>query len=158
MVKVWRHQNVIAQAALPGFESATPVEDTLIERLKDATKPLLIQVAPGRFAPAKRAGKNPHMTLCFWRDNGDGTLSPIPVTQRLVRLDGEVASLLGFAGQYNTLRRLGEAGFVEIVKAAPGLTLLNVDSWFNHLRRCAENPDFWDRGRKNYQAYKLVIV
>lgn len=155
--KTWRHGKVISQVSLPGFDSANPVEVPLVDRLREATQPLLVKVAPGKYAPALRNGKAPDMTICFWHRNEDGTVSPMPVTQRLVRLDSDVATLLGFAGQYNTLRRLGEAGFIEIVKAAPGFTLLNVDSWFNHLRRCAENPNFWDRKGKNFLTYKVVI-
>jgi len=153
-----RHRAILMEVALPGFDSQSPVEAPIVERLREATKPVMVQVAPGKYAPAKRNGRTPDMALCMWRDNGDGTLSPVPVTTRMVRLDSSLAKLLGFAGQYATLRRLGEAGFIEIIKAAPGFTLLNLDSWFNHLRRCAENPEFWDRDRKNFQLYKTVIV
>ena len=156
--KKWRHVRTLAEVTLPGFDLLCPNETPLVDRLREATKPMMVKVAPGKWAPAKPHSKLPYMTVCFWQDNGDGTFSPIPVTERLVKLDSDVALKLGFDGQYNTLRRLGEAGFVEIVKAAPGLTLLNIDSWFNHLRRCAEDPEFWDRKRKNFQTYKLVIV
>ena len=142
---------------LPGFEDPSQMQITIIDRLKTATKPSMVMVAPGRYAPAMR-GKAPDMCICYWQDNGDGTMRPYPVNQRLVRLDSNVARLLGFAGQYCTLRRLGEAGFIEIVKAAPGFTLINLDSWFNHLRRCAEDPEFWDKTRKNYLTYKSVII
>lgn len=142
---------------LPGFDDQSQMQITLIERLKIATKPAMVMVAPGRYAPAIK-GKTPDMCICFWQDNGDGTMRPYPVNQRLVRLDSNVARLLGFAGQYCTLRRLGEAGFIEIVKAAPGFTLINLDSWFNHLRRCAEDPEFWDKSKKNYLTYKSVII
>jgi hypothetical protein len=98
------------------------------------------------------------MSLCLFADNGDGTMTPVPVTQRLVRLDYDLARMLGFPGGYNTLRRLGEAGFVEIIKAAPSFHLINLDSWFNHLRRCAENPEFWDRQGKNFKVYQSVII
>jgi hypothetical protein len=143
---------------LPGFEEDAPLEEPITERLKQATKPMMVQVSPGHYAPAVRSGKSPDMCLCYWHDNGDGTLSPKPVNQRLIRLDSSLAKLLGFAGQYVTILRLGEAGFIEIIKATPGLTLINLDSWFNHLRRCAEDSEFWDKRGKNYQLYKTTII
>lgn len=126
-------------------------------RLKEATRPLMIQVAPGKFAPAKKDRGATDVCLCYWHDNGDETWTPLPVNQRLVRLDSELADLLGFRGQYNTIRRLGEAGFIEVIKAAPKFTLINLDSWFNHLRRCAEDPEFWDPGKRNLREYRSVI-
>lgn len=147
----------LIEIPLPGFDEPAEMRTTIIERLKNATKPIMVPVAPGRYAPAMRS-KAQDMCLCYWNDNGDGTKTPFPINQRLVRLDSNVARLLGFAGQYCTLRRLGEAGFIEIIKAAPGFTLINLDSWFNHLRRCAEDPEFWDKEKKNYRIYKDVIV
>lgn len=147
----------LIEVPLPGFDEPGPMQMAITDRLRQATKPVMVKVAPGRYAPAI-PGKAPDMMLCYLHDNGDGTMTPEPINQRLVRLDSTLARMLGFAGQYSTLRRLGEAGFIEIVKAAPGFTLINLDSWFNHLRRCAEDPEFWDKSRKNYLLYKTVIV
>jgi hypothetical protein len=74
-----------------------------------------------------------------------------------MRLDRRLARMLGFAGQYATLHRLGWAGFIEIVSPSPGVSLLNLDSWFNHLRRCAEDPEFWSKSGPNYRAYSEAI-
>lgn len=143
------------ELTLPGFEKydSRPIADRLLE----ATRPMMAQVAPGKFAPWKAKGKVQEYCLCMWRDNGDGTYSPIPVNQRMLRLDRELALLLGLPGQYGTIRRLGEAQMVELFPVAPHCYFINLDSWFNHLRRCAENPEIWAEGSKYLKAYRSVI-
>lgn len=142
-------------AALPGFEAFS--SQPIVDRLKEAVRPVMAQVAPGLYAPMRRGGKSPDNCLCFWADKGDGTYYLIPQNQRMVRLDGELAELLGFRGQYHTIRRLGEAGFVEVIAIAPHTYFINLDSWFNHLRRCAEDPEFWAKSKKNLREYRSVI-
>lgn len=140
---------------LPGFEGydARPI----VDRLQEATRPVMAQVAPGKYAPWKAKGKVQEYCLCMWRDNGDGTWSPIPINQRLLRLDRKLGDLLGFPGQYQTLRRLGEAGFIEVIPVAPHCFFINLDSWFNHVRRCAETPEIWQPGGKFIKAYRSVV-
>ena len=142
--------------ALPGFESFS--DDPIIDRLKEATRPVMSMVAPGSYVPFReRSTKVQENCLCFWSDKGDGTFYLIPHNQRLVRLDAELAEMLGFRGQYNTIRRLGEAGFIEVIRVAPHTYFINLDSWFNHMRRCAEDPEFWEKEKKNLKAYRSVI-
>lgn len=142
--------------SLPGFEAYS--DRPIIDRLREATRPVMSQVAPGLFAPYRATGKHvPENCLCFWSDKGDGTYFLMPHNQRLVRLDAELAELLGFRGQYQTIRRLGEAGFIEVIQIAPHTYFINLDSWFNHLRRCAEDPEFWEKSKKNLKAYRSVI-
>ena len=146
----------LVTGVLPGFEAYS--ERPIIDRLKEATRPVMSQVAPGLYAPYRSGStKVAENCLCFWADKGDGTFYLIPHNQRLVRLDAELAELLGFRGQYQTIRRLGEAGFVEVIQVAPHTFFINLDSWFNHLRRCAEEPEFWAKERKNLKAYRSVI-
>jgi len=141
---------------LPGFESYS--ERPIIDRLREATRPVMAQVAPGLYAPFRSGStKVAENCLCFWADKGDGTYFLIPQNQRLVRLDADLAELLGFRGQYQTIRRLGEAGFIEVIQVAPHTFFINLDSWFNHLRRCAEEPEFWAKEKKNLKSYRSVI-
>ena len=142
-------------ATLPGFEQYD--SRPIVDRLREATRPMMAQVAPGKFAPWKARGRVQEYCLCMWRNNGDGTYSPIPVNQRMMRLDKELARLLGFPGQYATIRRLGVAEMVELFPVAPHCYFINLDSWFNHLRRCAENPEIWAEGSKYLKAYRSVI-
>ena len=113
----------------------------------------MIEVAPGQWKPVDPDAQIPSVTMAYWSPNDDGTWKLIPFKDHLVRLNSTLARALGFPGQYNTLLRLAAAGFVEIVRAAPGTSLLNLDSWFNHLRRCAEDPDFW-KDPKRLKVYK----
>jgi len=135
-------------AGVPSAE----VHQTLPERLREAARPDMVQVAPGRWAP--RAGSDaPDMTIARWHREPDGTYTPIPCAERMAKLTNRLCRMLGMPGQAETLRRLGRAGNIELIKISPQIYLLNLDSWFNHLRRCAENPELWDKDGKQYRNY-----
>lgn len=141
----------MAQATM---ERAAPLN----ERLQKATKENMVEVAPGRYAPADPQIPVAEYTVARWHKNGDGTWRAVPFKEPFLRLDQRLATLLGFNSRgWNTIRRLGRAGYVEIIQIAPGTSLINLDSWFNHLRRCAENPEIWDRGGKDLKAYQAAI-
>jgi len=166
-----------AQSALPGFRSCVPAPRStgdgratldapraLIQsRLRAATRPAMVQVAPGKYVPApssisnQKSEINNEITLAHWNPNGDGTYSPLPYTEPMVRVDSKLIHLLGFRGQWHTLARLARAGFVEMIRIAPATTLLNLNSFFNHLARCAEDPEFWDAGKGNIEEYRKSI-
>jgi hypothetical protein len=133
----------------PAADPRLPINQRLIE----ATRPDMIQVAPGRWAP-RPGRKAPDVTLATWQANADGTYTPTPICERMVKLTRKLTTMLGFPGQFETIRRLGRAGYVECIKLTPHIYMLNLDSWFGHLRRCAEDPDFWDQDGKNLRAYK----
>ena len=146
----------LTTGVLPGLEEYS--DRPIVDRLREATEPVMAQVAPGLYAPfRKKSTKVQENCLCFWSDKGDGTYYLIPHNQRLVRLDAELAELLGFRGQYHTIRRLGSAGFIEVIQVAPHTFFINLDSWFNHMRRCAEDPEFWDKAKRNLKSYRSVI-
>lgn len=132
--------------------AAAPAAPRLPDRLKTATQPDMVMVAPGRYMP--RAGcEAPEVCLAHWRQNPDGTFSPAPFQERMARLSHKLCAMLGFPGQFETLRRLARAGNIELIKISPQVYLLNIDSWFNHLRRCAEDPDLWDKDGAMYRHY-----
>jgi len=130
------------------------------QRLRSATRPAWIQVAPGKFIrnPCKDSkpsvGTPGAMTLAEWKENDDGTYSPLPFTEPMVRVTRDITRLLGFSGNWQTLARLAAAGFIEMIRIAPGTTLLNLNSYYNHLARCAEDSEFWDHGHGNFEEYK----
>lgn len=71
--------------------------------------------------------------------------------------DAGMASLGLTPAQYDTVFRLGEAGFIIISNWAPRLWVLDRGSWDAHLARTAEDPFFWDnreRMRKYRATYK----
>jgi len=134
---------------------ADPERPPINKRLLDATRPDMVQVAPGRWTP-RPGRKAPDVTLASWQLQADGTYAAVPTTERMVKLTRKLSALLGFPGQFETIRRLGRAGYVECIKLTPHIYMLNLDSWFGHLRRCAEDPDFWDPDGKNLRAYKAA--
>ena len=127
-----------------------------------APEPNMVRVAPGRHAwvPKDAATPPDAYVMCRWSKQEDGTYAPVPVAGRYVRLDSRTAALLGFparAGEdgnercrYDTILRLGRAGFVDVVRVAPNTILLDLDSWYRHLADCststagtATSPTAW---------------
>ena len=119
----------------------------MIDELRAGT---LVQVAPGRWA-LRRPDLDPELVVCQTAKLPDGTIELRPVEEQWAKLNTGLARLLGFAGEYQTIHRLMQGGFVEGVRVAPNTTLLNLQSWWNHLRRCSEDPEFWDRDSKRGQ-------
>ena len=127
--------------------------------------PNMVRVAPGRHAwgPKDAATPPDGYALCRWSKQPDGTFAPVPVAGRYVRLNSQVAATLGFVGdgtsdknRYDTILRLGRAGFVDLVKVAPNTILLDLDSWFRHLAECMDNPEMWDEGSEDLETYLKV--
>ena len=126
------------------------------KRLRSATLPAMVQVAPGRYVPQDEKKGAPDVTLAAYVENDDGTYRPVPFNERMVRVDRRLIHMLGFTGQWHTVRRLARAGFIEMIAISPRVTLLNLDSWFNHLRRCAEEPEFWEADA-NLEEYRRAL-
>ncbi len=116
----------------------------------------MIRVAPGEYVPLCPADEVPKAGIALWEKTRSGTYQAVPVTDRMLRLGAELASLLGFSGDYDTLYRLARAGFIETIKVAPRTILLNVDSYYRHLRRCAEDPWFWENSKRMERYLKGV--
>jgi len=143
-----------ASPGLPDEDKA----NCLAARLKKATKPIMVQIAPYKYVPFDQNKTTvPEVSLCRWQPNTDGTYFPLPFEERMIRLDKKLLKCLGLAGQYRTIRRLGQMGCIEIVQIAPRVILLNLSSWFNHLRRCAENPFLWDEDGAYIKEYRKIL-
>ena len=120
----------------------------------------MVRAAPGRHAwvPRDAAAPPDGYALCRWSRQPDGTYAPVPVGGRYVRLNSEVAETLGFGRgedrcRYDTILRLGRAGFVDTVRVSPNTWLLDLDSWYRHLAACMEDPERWDEGAEDREAY-----
>jgi hypothetical protein len=132
------------------------------ERLKALSRPDMIRVAPEKYAwiPAAHCGEIPEYCLAKWvKCPADSLWRLIPVSGSWVRMTAKVAALLGWDGigrkaRYDTLKRLGNAGFIEFVHAAPGVHFLELRSWFRHLSDCQENPDMWEKGSDDLKTYQ----
>jgi hypothetical protein len=141
----------------PGETIAPPSEADLAKRLREYQKQSLVQVAPNVWRYTGD-GQPPELVICRVVPNADGTLRLVPAYEKWMRLCRRNVSALGMEGQYHTLRRLGRADFIEILNPAPGYHFLNLCSWWGHLARVAEDPEFWSKdtaeGRKRFQTYK----
>ena len=133
----------------------------LSEAFDNAGKPAMVRVAPGKhgWIPADWAKDAiPQYVLCRWSKQPDGSYAPVPFPYRMVRMTPETTAMLGFTSgnrtvRYDTLLRLGNAGFIQIVRVSPNCWLIDLDSWFRHLADCMDDPEFWDNegeARRNY--------
>lgn len=117
----------------------------------------MVEVAPGRFILAPAGRQAPDVVMCRALPAGDGTWKLCPECVTWSRVNGGLLKALGIANQWQTLYRLSRAGFIEMVRVAPHTYLLNLDSWFNHLTRCAEDTEFWDKEGANREEYRRSL-
>jgi hypothetical protein len=122
-------------------------------------KPLLREIAPGRYVPTHpEAHEIPDTLLCHVVPVGNGEYTIQPFREDWMRCSGKNLAKIGMERSIDTLKRLAKAGFVEMVPVAPGTYLLNLTSWYNHLRRGAsaqaDEEEFWEPGRGNLEAYR----
>ena len=127
----------------------------LSARLAAMTARKMIPVAPGRYV-SQRGEPAPDFTFARWSRRPDGQYELLPEETHMIRLTGSVIRMLGFNERADTIFRLARAGFVEVVKVAPQTMLLNLDSWWNHVRRCAEDPEFWNNAA-NLEEYRKAL-
>lgn len=127
------------------------------ERLKAATRPPMIQVAPHLWAPDPEADRVLEITLARFVEAEGGHYRLVPVLENMARVNSDLLTKLGLERQFLTLYRLARAGFIEMIRIAPHTYLLNLDSYYNHVRRCAEDPEFWDAGVGNREEYRKAL-
>lgn len=115
----------------------------------------LVQVAPGKWA--SKGGPDPEYVLAEVFRHADGTLGLRPADEgRCARLTADLGHMLGFPGQLHTVRRLARAGFIRMPQPSPGCYLLDLDSWYRHLRETEEDTDFWDPDGPNLRRYLMA--
>ncbi|MDF3129267.1 hypothetical protein P0Y35_08675 [Kiritimatiellaeota bacterium B1221] len=130
-----------------------------IEQMDLFRKPILREVAPGKFVPTAGTSEDlPDVMLCRIRDLGNGEVSLEPYREEWMRMDEDNLKLLGLEKSRHTILRLAAAGFIEALKVAPHTWMLNLTSYYNHLRRIAEaqadGENFWEEGNGNREAYR----
>jgi hypothetical protein len=91
----------------------------------------------------------PEMVFCdvVPIDGSPGHYKLVPRSlEKLVRVSPELIEKLGLGSSRDqtTLKRLIRAGFVDGGRVSPQVYTVNLASYFQHLKRCSENPDFWD--------------
>lgn len=99
------------------------------------------------------------MCVCLWVQCSDGSYRPEPWPYRWSQVTPELLRALGFApaldtrARRDTLQRLANAGFVRLARISPGCTLLDMDSWAEHLGRCLADPDYWEKDGAAFRKY-----
>lgn len=97
----------------------------------------------------------PRVAVADWQPAGDGTYRPIARIHGCWPRMNEVHELqLGI--RYRTLKRLVVAGFVEGARVSPSCWIFSLESYWRHLRRCQEDPEFWEKPA-NKIAYNRAI-
>lgn len=124
-----------------------------------ASRPAMVPAGPGRWRP--RTGEDaPKVCVSRWVQLADGTYHPEPFPYRWVQLTPELLRELGFAQdasdrvRRDTLQRLAAAGFVRLARISPGVTMLDLDSWQEHMWRCLADPDYWERDGEAFRRYE----
>lgn len=142
-------------------EDDLPLQLSFEERLAIASRRAMVPIAPGvdAYEPAPGVTDPPTYVLAKFALRKDGTYRCIPNQIRMARVNDELMALLGFPSsnerpaQYQTLRRLANAGFTEMVQISPGTWMLDVDGWFRLMRYCVQNPDCWEKGSEDRKTY-----
>lgn len=123
-----------------------------------SSRPAMVPAGPGRWRP--REGEDaPKVCVCRWVQLSDGTFRPEPFPYRWAQVTRELLQELGFApdasvrSRSDTLQRLAAAGFVRLARISPGVTLLDLDSWQEHLWRCLADPFYWEEGSEAREKY-----
>lgn len=126
-------------------------------QLRAAAKPSMIRVAPHLYAPDPACPKVPEFSIGKFIEVAPDRFQFIPVLENFVRVSDDVLKKLGIGRQWRTLCRLARAGFVEMIQIAPHTYLLNLDSYYGHVRRCAEEgEDFWAKPG-NLEQYRRAL-
>lgn len=78
----------------------------------------------------------------------------VPEGRRVLLMDDAGYAAIGLTpAQQKTLFRLSECGKIVIYRVAPRVTLLDAESWRQHLRRVADDPWYWENA-DNMNAYR----
>lgn len=129
----------------------------LSERIRRATRPVMVQIAPGVYAKHPDAAAAQEITIARYVEDAPGQYRLVAMPERLFRLTQPLLDMIGMSRQRMTIMRLARAGMIEVVKVSPSTCMINLDSWFNHVRRCAEEPDLWERGGKYLREYQRAL-
>ena len=120
------------------------------ELVKLQSSGIMMEIAPGKPIPALEIPRTavPRYGMVRLSRQPDGSYIPVLLTWgQTVRLTGRLAHEMGFDADYNTLMRLYMAGFIKGHRMAPGVTLLDLQSIYDHLER-TRDPEYWTEERR----------
>lgn len=131
--------------------SAKPLIDiTTGKPLKTAVR----QISPGTWEPCDLVPDDaPRYAVVKLMRQGDGSVIPVLNLFGQYRRVAGLADALGIRGlSQRTLERLVETSFVESIRPAPAVTLVDMASLCRHLE-ATRDPEFWtDRRRAQYRS------
>lgn len=106
----------------------------------------MAEVSPGVFVQLDLGFKPAEVVICDVVEAGGGLFKLVPRTwEKLVRVDSDLCERLGLGTGTGIMRRLIRSGFVDGGRTAPKAYTVNLSSYFRHLTRCSEDPDFWQK-------------
>lgn len=141
---------------LPGLDPITVAPRVRVSSVQ-ARKVQMIQIAPGKFRPHSPDEIPPEVVITDVIQDNDGTYHLAPRDwEHMTRVTSKLCQLMGLGKSSMTLRRLINSGFVDGARIAPQFYLVNLTSWTNHVKRCAEDPFFWDEPKRR-KAYRETI-
>jgi hypothetical protein len=111
----------------------------------------MVEVAPNKFLQLDLAFQPPATVFCDVVPiaGQPGAYNLVPRSwERLERVTADLCEKMGLGRETLTLRRLIRTGFVDGSPVAPKVYNVNIVSFFNHMKRCAENPDFWQEKQR----------
>jgi len=112
----------------------TSLAETRKAQKEEGAKADLVQIAPGIFVDPKRV--------------------TLDQERHFLLLDADGYKALGLRkGNGKSLLRLFECGKIKLHRITPRLSLLDLDSWREHMQQVGEDPWYWEN-TKNLSAYR----
>lgn len=104
-----------------------------------------IEVVPGKTIAELPTGVMPKVAIADWMPVGDGTHRAVArIHDKTIRITAKIIRQLGLGISWQTLHRLGRAGFVEVIQKAPSTYNLNLESYYAHVEAVKADPEFWE--------------
>jgi len=142
------------------FDNASEAAQRFNEAALDALiKPAMVKPDPSKLEFLPREGEAaPEYGWGRWCKRGDGRYVFVPLAGRWIQVTPEFAAGLGFTSSFQQtmrmFRNLARAGMIEMVAVSPKVSLVELGSLREHLKKGAADVDRFDRGttaRHDYQ-------
>ena len=127
-----------------------------LERL---TQPVMVKPDPSKLEFVPRDGEAPpEYGWGRWCKRGDGRYVFVPLAGRWIQVTPEFVAGLGFTSSFQQtmrmFRNLARAGKIDLTSVSPKVTLVELGSLWEHLKKGAQDVDRFDRGTKDRHDYQ----
>lgn len=119
-----------------------------------------VEATPGKTVVEMPSSKLSSVGVCKFISLGDNLFKAQVVRcPSWVRLTEMAPAQLGLGIEYNSLKRLIIAGFVLGQKVTPRNWQFSLESYYEHVERVHNDPEFWDPDNpaRNYQKYQAAL-